>query len=401
MASNPRRRYNRYNRLMLNRNSRGFAIIEVLLVVAVLVIIGLIGWRLLGSRQSTGKTPEQISDDESGKCQGKGTVPLTASPIALDQLDSIAPMGNMVGDHVTPSDHLGFASKTPDKDTPIRAMAKGFIVNITYTKEPSKTWYSLQIEHSCTFYSTQFLVSDITPALKSAMKGQDSVEVRIPVEAGEVIGSLKGHGMDYLLVDLNSTIPFVNPERYANQAHKVHIVDPFPYFSEPLKTQLLAKNLRQYPPPGGVISYDIAGTLAGNWFKAGFKPSNDATDAASELTLGYDFLDPRIVRISIGDYQGKATQFSPSGNSPDPKSVKVGQTIKYGLAGLDYTVPGGGRWDRKSVVVGLTGKINEGQLAGTMLIELTSERQLRLETFPGKKPAEVSGFTSAALVYER
>lgn len=387
---------------MLNRSSRGFAIIEVLLVAAVLALIGGVAWKVLSSKQSTSNTPEQVANEMSGgKCQGSGPVPLTASPIALDQLDSIAPMGNMVGDHVTPSDHLGFASKTPDKDTPIRAIAKGFIVNITYTKEPSKTWYSLQIEHSCTFYSTQFLVSDITPALKSAMEGKDSVEVRIPVEADEIIGSLRDHGMDYLLVDLNSTVPFVNPERYANQAHKIHIVDPFLYFSEPLRTQLLAKNLRQYPPPGGVISYDVAGTLAGNWFKAGFKPGNDVTDAASELTLGYDFLDPRIVRISIGDYQGKAMQFSPSGNSPDPKSVKIGQTIKYGLAGLDYTLPGGGRWDRKSVVVGLTGKINEGQLTGTMLIELVSEKQLKLEAFPGKAPAEVSGFTSAALIYER
>src|SRR5207237_334800 len=132
----------------------------------------------------------------------------------------------------------------------IMAMAKGFIVNITYTKEPDKTWYSLLIEHSCTFYSNQFLVSDITPALKQAMKGKNSVnDVRIPVAAGEVIGSLKGHGMDYLLSNLNYTIPFINPTRILN----IHVVDPFDYFSQPLKSQLLAKDLRQYPPPGGVI----------------------------------------------------------------------------------------------------------------------------------------------------
>jgi len=387
---------------MLKRN-RGFAAVELLLVIVVLAIIGFVAFKVFSGKKSTdGKvlTPTEISKKWSeGKCEGQGTVPLTASPIALDQLDSIAPMGNMVGGHVTPSDHLGFASKEPTKDTPIRAMAKGFIVNLTYTKEPDKTWYSILIEHSCTFYSNQFLVSDITPALKQAMNGKDSINPRIPVEAGEIIGSLRDHGMDYLLNNLDYTIPFINPDRIQN----LHVVDPFDYFVEPLKSQLLAKNLRQYPPPGGTINYDVAETLAGNWYKAGSKPRNDASqDSVDQLTLGYDFLDPRIVRISIGDYQGQPAQFSPSGNGPDPKTIKVGSgLVKYGLAGLNYILPNGQQWDRMHAAPGLKGVVNDHGVAGTMLGELLNDRQLKLEAFPGKKPSEVSGFTSAAILYER
>src|SRR5438105_2760966 len=193
---------------MRYRNQKGFAHFLLFL----LVVVALIGaaFVFVSKHQKTPKNSAKIqpssavNDWSNGKCQGTGTVPLTASPIALDQLDSIAPMGNMVGDHVTPSDHLGFASKNPSQDTPIHAMASGYVVQIYYTKEPQKNWYGVSIEHSCTFYSSQFLLSGLAEPLKTALGNKDSVSVRIPVTGGQVIGSLRDHGMDYALLDLNS-----------------------------------------------------------------------------------------------------------------------------------------------------------------------------------------------------
>ena len=36
-----------------------------------------------------------------------------------------------------------------------------------------------------------------------------------------------------------------------------------------------------------------------------------------------------------------------------------------------------------------------------IVVELVGDRELRVETFPGLKPAEVEGFSSAALTYVR
>ncbi len=390
---------------MRNRSQKGFAhLVLLLLIIAVAVGAVLLVAKHHSQQPKTSKaqTPQSISSQWSnGQCQGKGTVPLTNSPISLNQLDSIAPMGNMVGDHVTPSDHLGFASVNPAQDTPIYAVAKGYVVQIEYTQEPQKSWYGLLIEHSCTFYSRQFLLSDLAEPFKSALGNHHSANVRMPVAAGQLIGSLRDHGLDYWLADLDSELAFINPDRYANEAWKIHIVDPFNFYAEPLKSQLLAKDLREATPRGGSINYDAPGSLAGNWFKAGSQLTQDAQkDAINNLTFGYDFLDPRLIRISLGDYQGKASQFNAADNGPDPQTVKVGQLVKYGLVGSDYRLPNGQRWDRMHAAAGVTGFVND-QLSGTMMVQLVSDRQLKLETFPGQTPASLNDFTSAARIYER
>jgi hypothetical protein len=311
-------------------------------------------------------------------------------------------MGNMVGDHVTPSDHLGFAPNDPAVSTPIRAMADGFVVKIEFADEPDKDWYGVLIEHSCSFYSNQYLLSDLAEPYKSALGKKTQAQVRILVKAGDVIGSLKDHGMDYWLVDLNTSIDFINPSRYSNELWKTHVVDPFDYFAEPLKSQLLAKNLRQAAPRGGVINYDKAGTLSGNWFRVGAVMGEDAAkNAVNELTFGRDYLDPALLFFSIGDYKGQAKQSALGKNDPDPASVTTASgPIKYSMVSWSYRLPDGNEWDRMHAVIGLTGYVHD-HVSDTVLVELTSENQLKIEIFPNKTPSEVSGFTEAATLYER
>jgi hypothetical protein len=385
---------------MLKRN-RGFV-----LIAGILVLIGLVAFKLLSGQKITkGKvlTPAQISHEWSeGKCKGSGTVPLTASPIALEDLGSIAPMGNMVGNHVTPSDHLGFAPKDPAVATPIRAMADGFVVKLEFTHEPSKDWYGLLIEHSCSFYSNQYLLSDLAEPFKSVLKKQDRANVRMPVKAGQVIGSLKDHGMDYWLANLDTTNNFINPSRYTNELWKTHVVDPFDYYAEPLKSQLLAKNLRQATPRGGVINYDKPGTLSGNWFKVGAHMDDDAAkNAVNELTFGHDYLDPTLLFFSTGDYQGQAKQSALGKHDPDPATVVVASgPFKYSMVSWSYRLPDGTEWDRMHAAVGLAGYVHD-TISDTVLVELVTKNQLKVEIFPNKMPSEVNGFTSSAMLYER
>ena len=56
------------------------------------------------------------------------------------------------------------------------------------------------------------------------------------------------------------------PEHYEAEAWKIHTDDMFAYFVEPIKSQLMAKNIRQKEPRAGKIDYDVDGKLVGNWF---------------------------------------------------------------------------------------------------------------------------------------
>jgi len=92
---------------------------------------------------------------------------------------------------------------------------------------------------------------------------------RIPVKEGEVIGSVGVGKFDFSVVDeaVNLT-GFANPKTY-EEVWKIHTVDTFDYYKEPLRSALLAKNVRVDKPYGGKIDYDIKGRLIGNWFKEG------------------------------------------------------------------------------------------------------------------------------------
>ena len=62
---------------------------------------------------------------------------------------------------------------------------------------------------------------------------------------------------------------FLTPKLYGHYAWRVHIVDPFDFFDEPLKSKLLALNVRKVKPFFGRIDYDVDGRLIGNWFLEG------------------------------------------------------------------------------------------------------------------------------------
>jgi len=56
---------------------------------------------------------------------------------------------------------------------------------------------------------------------------------------------------------------FVVPEQFNHRdPHKTHVVDPFDYLDEPLRSRLLAVNPRKTKPLGGKIDYDVDGRLA-------------------------------------------------------------------------------------------------------------------------------------------
>lgn len=356
------------------------------------------------------------------ECSGNGTVPL-ASPMHLDDIGMIIPMGDMIGSHVTPIDHMYFSPAvfhSPPDTYNVYADADGVIAGIgrePLSPENQYDKYRIEIRHTCDFYSIYNLLTslseNITTVTGTIEPGSYSNKP-IHVKKGDLLGKIGGQTLD-LSVNYDEVVlsGFIVPEHYAGESWKIHTVDPFDYFEEPARTQLLAKNLRQVEPFGGKIDYDIDGRLVGNWFvegSGGF-PARYVEDSwKNHLSFAYDPIDPTHIVVSIGNYEAPeknrptdATQlqYGVRGNAPDPKDVSVTTgLVKYELVGSEYVLGSEEPWDHTSYASDI--KAVSGDIVrGVVLVQLTSDRKLKFETFPGASAAQVDGFTGNALTYER
>lgn len=358
----------------------------------------------------------------NGKCQGQGAVEFTYSPMNMADFSSITPYGLVVDAHVTPIDHMYFspADMNSQRDQyEVRAIADGFIVQVGHrmnfvgdqsSGKKTDEW-RLDIEHTCDLYSYFDLITSLDPVVAKEVADiltkQGSKPVRIPIKAGQTVGRIGGQTLDFGVYDNTKQLNFIVPEHYAREPWKIHTADPFPYFAEPLRSGLIARNQRKVEPIAGKIDYDIDGKLIGNWFKEntdGYNGINQQRYWDGHLALLYEHLDPSAIVVSIGDWGGASKQFTVNINPQtpvlDPKTVGVDTgMVKYELVQFEYT-DDGQPWDRRLPAKNPKVRPME-QAQGTILFQLIEPRKLKVETFPGKKASEVSGFTGQEIIYER
>ena len=359
-------------------------------------------------------------DLSHGTCTGEGSRRLIASPMRLSDIGWILPMGMMTGGHVTPIDHQYYypADFHSAPDTyEVYSPMEGNIVVVGIDKEqvnpPDKI--SVIIEGSCTFWVLYHLLTSLTPELsqQALPRPGESSAVRIPVAAGQVIGLIGGRTLDFSVVSSEVTLSgFIVPEHYAAEAGKLHVVDPFDYFEEPLRSQLLALNMRTAEPLGGKIDYDIDGRLIGNWFiegtngYAGYFPDRQprpANYSSTHLAIVPDGLDPSVYTISIGSLlPNEQNQFGILGNVPDPAQVSVGTgPVAFELVQIGYVDAEGHLMHGLDHFVSSLYRKDSLQVMGTVLMQLLEDRRLEVEVFMGRRASQVDGFTSAAVIYER
>jgi hypothetical protein len=229
------------------------------------------------------------------------------------------------------------------------------------------------------------------------------VSVDIPVSAGEVIGEYSG-AVDYNIVDEDVALAgFVNPDSYAAEPWKIHVPDPFDYFTDTVRGELLSMCLRTAAPAGGKIDHDIDGRLVGNWFQEGTNGYGGLDQSeywVGHLAVAYNSVDPNHVTVSLGHFEGEPRQFGVLGNAPDPAEVGIEDgLVVYELVGYDF-YDGDVRWDREHLVQGLEVR-NDDQVQGVVLFQLIESGHLQVEVFPGLSAAEVTDFTAGAVVYVR
>ena len=249
-------------------------------------------------------------------CSGKGPVQFTSPPMRIEDIEFIEPIGLMIGGHVTPIDHGYYYSKNwkpsegredPSKFKDVFAPADGVIRELGAMPQKFSSSsigdYRLIIYHSCTFYTIYIHVNQLSPKLQAVVDGRTREQVF--VKARELLG--RSPGFDFSVHDEEVILPgFIVPEHYERESWKIHTVDMFAYFVEPIKSQLLEKNVRQKEPRGGKIDYDIEGRLIGNWFLEG----TNGYAGGGHLAFAYDGLDPSLIIDSIGDFKGGGEQFA-------------------------------------------------------------------------------------------
>ncbi len=296
-------------------------------------------------------TPKPLKWSPPDGCSGDA-VTFTALPLDPEMISHVVPMGKMsfTSRHVTPTDHMYFKSVTfrdPQSQSSydVRAPADGQITKIGRFPGERED-YRFIIWHSCTISTIYIHLNGLAPEIRevtgdiapgSRWRLVDS-DTTIRVEAGQVIGTA-GSSFDFSAHDTKEWLSFVVPEHYFGEAWKMYTVDPFDYFTEPVRSQLLEKNVRKVEPYGGKIDYDIDGRLVGNWFYDGGDYSTSGR--YGHLSVVYDYVDPTLIRISF-PHEGITEEdcrecqgvYGVKGNEPDPASVSVSSgMVKYELVG--------------------------------------------------------------------
>ena len=411
------------------KNQAGFSHILLPLII-ILLVIGVSGFAYTRMKnKNTENKPDasaQAAKDQAAleaklaaggsveewkiQCSGQGPVMMTHTPMDVKDVSLIEPMGLLAAAHVTPIDHLYFYSKgTTKRDAnPVYAMADGYIV-YNELKERGQTpdkngsvptgALTIGVQYNCSTYSYYDLMTNLDPAIVAKLQNG---EKHIPIKAGQIIGRVGGQSLDVAIFNFDQKLTgFVNPGTYSGEPRKIYVADFFKYYTGTNLSSMLALNPRKVEPYGGKIDYDIAGKLRGNWFAVGtngyggpkdLQRTNSIGDTgyfSGHFSIAPDAVYVNKLNLSFGDYQGKPQQFTALSSSPDPANVDASSGIvKYELT--PYAQP-----TLSPVAANTTVK-------GVALLQITDGgKHLKMEAFPGKNASQVSGFTSAAKIYER
>jgi len=369
----------------------------------------------------TGSPFEQIMGRASSECKEISPNPkLTALPMNKEDIGLFIPLGSVVGAHVTPIDHAYFSPKdffSKDRyQYNVYAVADATLTNIgrrnvSVTDNPDGKItddYRLVFQISCTYGYYYDLVTKLDDSILSqfeAIPEGGSAMVDVKVKAGDLIGYVGTQTLDFGTYDANVTLSgFLNPSSYEREAWKIHTTDPVLAYSEELQAEIQKLNPRKVSPYGGKIDYDQKGKLVGNYFKTntnGYEGSNKERYWDGHLSFVYDHFDPTYLVMSMGNYNGVASQFSVKENIPDFAEIDLNNGIvKYELTERQYIRRSGLPYIPGNYYDDITLQKNLS-VVGTVLVQVVDDNSIKFEVFPNKKKTEVSAFTSNASIYVR
>ena len=341
----------------------------------------------------------------------EGRVFFSHPPVDIAGAEWFGPMGGL---NVLPKDHGGFILKEPYKfpaSVPVLAVADGVIIRVSNgTREvppipdaPEAVWgrqyddHLIELKVSETITVNYAHVTEWGPATEEEFgdmeKTEEGKSVSLVVSAGDTIGYVGPHGaMDFSVIDYDLNLNFLNRDIYPEVY--LYSGNVFDYFRQPLRGQLEAIAMRELPPRGGKIDYDVAGRIIGNWFLEG---TDEFIQWSRQLAIVYHDIFGERIAISDGspmrdvpgiENPGYPDNFWVRGNSPAPEDIGVGDgVVKYVLIyGRDgFREPPFDDEDRP--------------VQGVALVEMIETDKIRFQVFKGVEDAD--GFTSASKIYVR
>ncbi len=343
-------------------------------------------------------SPEDTLPPGSGYDFPQGKIYFDTPPLDLAGVIFFEPMGSL---SVFPRDHGGFHHieiGVPKPSTPIYAMADGQIIVLgksgpdNWAEIKYSTTISTKLGHVGTF---EDFIIEKTGTL---VDGQPRI-INIDVKKGQVIAYVSAFSaLDIALHDLDIKNAFLYPEQYNFDLKYASSI--FNYFKDPLKSELLAKAIRQQEPRGGKVDYDVKGTLAGNWFSP---ESTGYADFKNHFAIGYNHIyGDRIeifdgyARFSLSDYTYSRSWVK--NNRPLPEEVDLAYgVVKYEMINTRYL----NRIDSVTFKLISLEDVDKQLPLGVFLFELLDTERMQAEFFPGKLADEVNEFSGNQRVYVR
>jgi hypothetical protein len=205
------------------------------------------------------------------------------------------------------------------------------------------------------------------------------------VTAGQVVARMfYDHGFDFGMSNRGVHQNFIAPGRYPDGY--LHAQHPAEQFAEPLRSEMAARSASLSRPFGG-LDYDVPGTTAGAWFIEG---------TPREISMRGD---SEHVRMWLGRWIEREQTRVAAFGFRWPGMVNNIVAADPGAQDWESITPASGIVAVKLWAVGQDALPNLTFPAGTVLVEMPSSTQLRMEWFDTH--AGVGAFTPAARMYER
>ena len=310
-----------------------------------------------------------------------GDLHFTASPREIGAIQTITALGALAPwGHTLPTDHVYIVHHedlpTPYPPVAVYAPGAGTIERIDGGR--------FNIRVNATF---QYYIAPLTPA--------DGIAAGMTVNAGTLLGYHSTFpAFDFAVLRSTLHLAFANPARYGPDTYTSD--GPMQYFDEPIRSALEAKVRRTGSDKQGQLTYDVVGTLAGNWFASDLPESASGIGGSQyygtrRLSFARDVFSPDRPRVSLGG---------------------LGFTGLYGVTddgpAFESVTPASGLVTFRLMVIGGPQSPPTGLQAGWLLVQVLDATQLQIEAvgLPSLVPAAAAGeaprtFSSRAELYVR
>jgi hypothetical protein len=305
-----------------------------------------------------------------------GTLSFSVSPIPPADLQNITALGAMnPWGHTLPTDHLYFShhfNAGPFAPVTIVAPASG-VVESVLSRGGGDAKITVRVT-SRFVYAIDHVI--LKPEFVSGT----------PLPAGTELGTSTSGVFDFGVVNLDRPLTFANPARYSRET--LYADNPLKYFEEPVRSQLYARVDRRGSDRDGRIDYDVAGTLAGNWFADDLPPERssiggDMSVGTRQLSFARDVVSPDRLRISLGGL-GMTGLWGVPPDAPDfARVTPASGLVAYRL--LETGEPGAAPGTRQ---------------LGLLLVQMLDESRLRIEALPDSR-ATTGTFGPNSRIYLR